>query len=63
MPNLNEFFNKPEILKKTSLESIPGTKPCGKCDKNAESAFWDPNTFIISWKCPEGHENQHRVNS
>jgi hypothetical protein len=62
MPNLKDFFNKPEILYKIGLEEILGTKPCSKCDKDAEKAFWDPSTFIISWKCPEGHENQYKVN-
>jgi hypothetical protein len=62
MPNLKEFFNKPEILQKNGVEEIPGTKPCSKCDKDAEKAFWDPSTFIISWKCPDGHDNQFKVN-
>lgn len=62
MPNINEFFNKPTILHKENIEVIPGTKPCGKCNKDAENAFWDPSTFIMSWKCPEGHDNQFKVN-
>jgi len=39
MPNLNEFFNKPEILHKPELEKISGIKPCSKCNKDAEEAF------------------------
>jgi hypothetical protein len=62
MPNLNEFFHKPEILHKLNLEKISGMKPCSKCEKNAEEAFWDPATFTLSWKCPDGHDNQVRVN-
>jgi hypothetical protein len=63
MPNLNEFFDKPEILHKNKLEIIPGTKPCSKCNKDAENSFWDPSVFIMYWKCPDGHENQYKVNS
>jgi hypothetical protein len=61
MPNLNEFFNRSEILHKEGLEKINGTKPCAKCDKDAEEAFWDSNTLTMTWKCPEGHDNQYRV--
>lgn len=62
MPKLNEFFKKPEILHKQNLEVIPGTKPCAKCNKDAEESFWDPSTLIMSWKCPDGHSNQYKVN-
>lgn len=62
MPSLNEFFNKPEIMRKEKLEVIPGIKPCSKCNKDAEEAFWDPSSLIMSWKCPDGHDNQYKVN-
>jgi hypothetical protein len=62
MPNLNEFFNKKEKIQKNNLETISGTKPCGKCSKDAEESFWDPDTLIMSWQCPDGHSNQYRVN-
>ena len=62
MPNLNEFFHRPEILKKDQLETIHGIKPCSKCDSNAEEAFWDPNTLTLAWQCPNGHHNQYRIN-
>lgn len=61
MPNLNEFFHKPEILHNPQLEKINGIKPCSKCNKDAEEAFWDPATLILSWDCPDGHKNQIRV--
>jgi hypothetical protein len=62
MPNINEFFNKPEIIHKNELEKISGIKPCSKCEGNAEEAFWDPSSMILSWECPEGHANQVKVN-
>lgn len=62
MPNINEFFHKPEIIHKAELEKINGIKPCAKCDKNAQEAFWDPTTLILSWECPDGHANQFKVN-
>ena len=62
MPNLNEFFTKPEILHRSELEKISGLKPCSKCNKDAQEAFWDPITFIMSWTCPDGHANQIKVN-
>lgn len=61
MPNLDEFFDKPEIIHKDALEKISGMKPCSKCDKNAQEAFWDPSTLILSWKCPDGHDSQVKV--
>lgn len=62
MPKINEFFQKPEILHKKNLEEIPGTKPCGKCNQDAQKSFWDPENLIMSWQCPDGHSNQHKVN-
>lgn len=62
MPNLNEFFHKPEIIHKTEWQNIPGVKPCSKCDEDADEAFWDPTTLTLSWQCPNGHANQVRVN-
>jgi len=62
MPSLNEFFNKPEILHKPELEKISGIKPCSKCNKDAEEAFWDPATLTLSWECPDKHKSQVVVN-
>jgi len=61
MPNLNEFFHKPEIIRKAELEKIHGIKPCGKCDSDVQEAFWDPATLILAWECPSGHKNQVKV--
>ena len=62
MPNLNEFFYKPELIHKTELEKIHGIKPCSKCNEDAAEAFWDPLTMILSWECPNKHVNQIKVN-
>lgn len=51
MPKLNEFFKTKEKMQKQNLNLIPGTKPCGKCNKDAEESFWDPETLIMSWQC------------
>lgn len=61
MPDLNEFFNHAQIIHKPELEAIHGIKPCGKCSKDAEEAFWDPSTLTLAWECPEGHKNQIKV--
>lgn len=61
MPNINEFFHKPEILKGPELQSLTGMKPCSKCDKDAKEGFWDPVTRQLSWTCPEGHKTIHQV--
>ena len=61
MPNINEFFSKPEILHKAELERISGIKPCSKCEKDASEAFWNPSDLILSWTCPDGHANQFKV--
>ena len=62
MPDLNEFFYKPELVHKAELEKIHGIKACAKCDAYAEEAFWDPTTLTLAWECPNGHQNQYRVN-
>jgi hypothetical protein len=62
MPDLNEFFYKPELVHKAELETIHGIKACSKCDADAEEAFWDPTTLTLAWECPNGHQNQFRVN-
>lgn len=61
MPNLNEFISSPRIISKKNLESIKGVKPCSKCDSNADEAFWNPETMVLSWDCPNGHPNEVRV--
>lgn len=62
MPNLNEFFDKTEIIKSQDFETIYGVKPCSKCEANAEEALWDPSTLTLSWKCINGHNSQYRIN-
>ena len=62
MPNINEFINQPEKIYKAELERIGGTKPCSKCDKDSEEYFWDAVKMIMSWKCPDGHENSFEIN-
>ena len=62
MPNLDEFLHKPELVHKTELEKIHGVKSCSKCDENAEEAFWDPISLVLTWECPNGHKNQFKVN-
>ena len=62
MPNINEFFHKPELLHKAELEKIEGLKPCSQCDENAQEAYWDPFTTILSWECKNGHKSQFKVN-
>lgn len=61
MPNLNEFINKPQQAAEQNLESIHGSKPCSKCDKDADESFWDSETMTLSWKCPDGHANEVKV--
>jgi hypothetical protein len=61
MPNLNEFINNPSVVSKKNLESIHGIKPCFKCDKDAEEAFWDPESMTLAWECPDGHPNEIKV--
>lgn len=60
MPNLNEFFKKEKIMA-TELERIGGKKPCSQCDKDADEYFWNAMEFILSWTCPDGHENYYRI--
>jgi hypothetical protein len=61
MPDLNEFLNKPQVVRQKNLESIHGAKPCSKCNKDAEEAFWDPESMTLAWECPDGHTNQVKV--
>jgi hypothetical protein len=64
MPNINEFIGpKPQEVTKEGLEKIIGNKPCSKCDKNSNEYFWDPANFVISWTCPDNHNNYVKVNS
>jgi hypothetical protein len=58
MPNLNEFINKPEVVKKKNLEVIDGLKPCSKCEKDATESFWDVDSMTLEWECPDGHSNK-----
>jgi hypothetical protein len=61
MPNLNEFFNKPERIFSPELEKIGGVKPCSQCEKDSTEYFWDAIKMIISWECPDGHKNSYSV--
>jgi hypothetical protein len=62
MPDLNEFFNKPnEKVNDYSLEKIGGVRPCSKCDEDVDGSFWDPLDMVMSWKCSKGHETIFKV--
>ena len=56
------LFRSPELVHKAELEKIHGIKACAKCDADAEEAFWDPTTLTLAWECPNGHQNQFKVN-
>jgi len=63
MPNINEFIGpKPTGKNISSLEKIIGSKPCSKCELDSSEYYWDPNQFVMSWKCPSGHLNTVKVN-
>lgn len=63
MPNLNEFIGpKPSEKDIQNLEKIIGKKPCSKCDLDVEEYFWNPDKFIMTWTCEEGHVNSVSVN-
>jgi hypothetical protein len=63
MPNINEFIGpKPTEEQNKNLEIIVGKKPCSKCESDVDQAFWDPNNFIMSWTCNNGHKNTLRIN-
>jgi hypothetical protein len=63
MPDLNEFFNKPDEKNNEpyELEKIPGIRPCSKCDEDVNEAFWDPIDMVMSWRCSKGHETIFKV--
>lgn len=61
MPNLNDFFEKPEQKHNENLETLTGIRPCAKCEEDVEGGFWDSYEMIMSWKCSKGHENYYRV--
>jgi len=62
MPDLNEFFNKPnEKVNGYGLEKIGGVRPCSKCDEDVDGSFWDPLDMVMSWKCSKGHETKFKV--
>ena len=63
MPNINEFIGpKPTENLVNGLEKVIGKKPCFKCELDVEEYFWNPSEFIITWKCPNGHDNSVSVN-
>jgi hypothetical protein len=61
MPDLNEFFDKPDKEKPYNLEQLNGVRPCSKCKEDVSGAFWDPMEMIMSWKCSNGHETIYEV--
>ena len=61
MPNLNEFINSEKVYP-SEIERFIGTKPCARCDKDAEEYFWDAILLTMSWECPDGHKNSFKVN-
>jgi hypothetical protein len=63
MPNIKDFIGpRPGPEHKLKLEKIIGTKPCSKCDADAEEAFWDPTQLLMTWTCSEGHASTLKVN-
>jgi hypothetical protein len=64
MPSINEFIGpKPTEVQNKNIESIIGSKPCSKCDLDSSEYFWDTVNFIMTWTCPNGHNNSLKVNS
>ena len=63
MPDLNEFFHKPDQKNNEpyELEKIAGVRPCSKCDEDVTGAFWDPVDMVMSWRCSKGHETVFKV--
>ena len=62
MPDLNEFFNKPdEKVERYNLEKLGGVRPCSKCYEDVEGAFWDALDMVMSWRCSKGHETVFKV--
>jgi hypothetical protein len=61
MPNLNEFINN-ESQDKPGLEKIEEPRPCSRCSKDSTHYYWNPSTFEMIWKCPDGHDNTYRIN-
>ena len=61
MPNINEFFGKPEKVFKAEAEKMVGSKPCSQCDKDVEEFFWDALSMTMFWECPNGHKNSYVV--
>jgi hypothetical protein len=62
MPDLNEFFTKPDKeIEHYNLEKINGLRPCSKCDEDVPGAFWDPVDMVMSWRCSKGHETIYKV--
>ena len=63
MPNINEFIGpKPTQEQLSNLEKVIGTKPCAKCDLDSNFYYWDSVNFIMTWQCPDGHDNTIRIN-
>ena len=63
MPNLNEFFNKKEVVEQvhSTLEKLDGIRPCGKCEEDVDGGLWDPMLLLMKWTCSSGHENTFQV--
>lgn len=62
MPDLNEFLKKEEPKSiNSTFESLPGIKPCSKCNKDVDGGLWDPENLIMKWTCSEGHETIHVI--
>ncbi len=61
MPNLNEFFDKPDEKIHPEVEKLGGMRACSKCDEDVDGAFWDPLDLVMSWRCSKGHETIFKV--
>jgi hypothetical protein len=62
MPNLNEFFDKKEILIPDSLEKINGVKPCSKCELDVSESWFDPEQQMMFWTCANNHKTEYVIN-
>lgn len=63
MPKISDFLGpKPDKSKLDNLQLVAGPKPCSKCEKDSGEAYWNPSTFMLTWTCPDGHENNFVVN-
>ena len=63
MPNLNEFFDKEDVVidHDNRIEIIEQMRPCSVCDLFVSSYSFNNQTFEMFWKCSNGHETRYKV--